>query len=193
MPEWAGQQEAPQGQALTAQGSSCPLGVRGASRHRGPALWGAPGHTVHGIHHTWRRARLVQCLLCPYNRQLWEFWEVAWIGQVSGNDGEAPPARACVPLPAWAGPGLTHGHQSAAVPLVEVGPGFVLAVLAAGQDAIAACARSQAHANRAAALAAELKERNPARGHAGVGGVPDICAPGPGPLPVSSAWAVTHR
>lgn len=58
---------------------------------------------------------------------------------------------------------LTSDRQGAAVPLVEVAPGPGLAVLAAGEDPVAAGAGHQAHTDRAAALGAELEEGNPAR------------------------------
>ena len=59
---------------------------------------------------------------------------------------------------------------------MEVGPGLGLAVLAAGQDPIAAGARCQAHPDGAAALVTELEEGNPARERAGSQGVPGTCA-----------------
>lgn len=89
----------------------------------------------------------------------------AWPGSPS-----RPPAAAQPP------PGLTDGHQGVAVLLVEVGPGLGLAVLAAGQDPIAAGAGCQAHPDGAAALVAELEEGNPAREQAGSQGAPGTCA-----------------
>ena len=74
-------------------------------------------------------------------------------------------------------PGLTDGRQGATVPLVEVAPGFGLAVLAAGQDPVAAGAGRQAHPDGAATLVAELEERDPAREQQGSRGVPATWAP----------------
>lgn len=84
---------------------------------------------------------------------------------VSSGPGEPVSTKTLwghIPAPGQATPELTNGHQGAAVPLVEVAPGSVLAVLAAGQDPVAAGAGREAHPDGAAALAAELEEGNPA-------------------------------
>lgn len=124
----------------------------------------------------------------------WGLWKVAWITQVSGKMGTLTwPPHGLVPVPleaagpqaAQPAPGLTDGCQGAAVPAVEVGPGFGLTALAAGQDPVAAAAGQQAHPDGAAALVAELEEGNPARGPRSRRPVPAPSAtdPAPGPSP----------
>lgn len=103
--------------------------------------------------------------LSPHRPPPRECCTEAWTGRFRGVAGLAQPP-----------PGLTDGHQGVAVLLVEVGPGLGLAVLAAGQDPVAAGAGCQAHPDGAATLVAELEEGNPAREQAGSQGAPSTCA-----------------
>lgn len=93
--------------------------------------------------------------------------------------------EAAGPQVAQPAPGLTDGYEGAAVLGVEVGPGFGLAGLAAGQDPVAAAAGQQAHPDGAATLVAELEKVNPARGPCSGRLVPAPSAtdPAPGPSP----------
>lgn len=154
------------------------------------------GDLGHGIHCRWGKARLAQCLPVPTQAQLGTL-ESGLDRTSFREDGDphcAPdglvrvPLEAAGPQAARLAPGLTDGCQGAAVPAVEVGPGFGLTALAAGQDPIAADAGQQAHPDGAAALVAELEEGNPARGPRSRRPVPAPYATDPAPdLPHISA------
>lgn len=152
--------------------------------------WGIAS-TVGGERPGWPSASL------STHKPKWGPWKVAWITKVSGKMGTltrpphglvAVPSEAAGPQAARPALGLTDGRQGAAVPAVEVGPGFGLTALAAGQDPVAAAAGQQAHPDGAATLVAELEEGNPARGHTVVAGACPLChRPSSGTFPISSA------
>lgn len=169
-------------------------GIRRSPRHRGSAPWGpgrpspgSHGHTGHGVRQMWVSARLAQGLCVPTTRPAKNSGKQTglersgeqWIPSPSDPPGQRPG-----PSPGQAAPGLTDGQQDGAVPLVEVGPGFGLAALAAGEDAVAAHTGHQAHPHGAATLRAEPEEGDPARGTRLSGVVPSV--------PASSAWAAAH-
>lgn len=147
---WRSFPEGPRGLVPVAHGSACAAGDPGASRGPGGPSPGSHGHTGPGAPHARGRA---------------------WPAQ------RPAPARARLGLSrrGTRGP-LTDGGQGAAVTLVEVGPGLGLAVLAAGQHAVAAGAGRQAHPDRPAALVAELEEGDPAGRTARVGPAVWVCA-----------------
>lgn len=158
---WRSLPEGPRGLVPVAHGSACAAGDPGASRGPGGPSPGSHGHTGPGAPRAQGRARLAQ---------------------------RPAPARARLGLSrrGTRGP-LTDGGQGAAVTLVEVGPGLGLAVLAAGQHAVAAGAGRQAHPDRPAALVAELEEGDPVGRTARVGPAVWVCA-----APGSTRPALPH-
>lgn len=178
------------GKPVSTRGPRCPVEPPAGHTTGATGTWGMAS-TVGGERPGWLSASLSS------HKPNWGLWKVAWIAQVSGKMGTLTrPPHGWVPVPLQAAgpqasqpaPGLTDGCQGAAVPAVEVGPGFGLTALAAGQDPVAAAAGQEAHPDGAATLVAELEKGNPARGPCSRRPVPAPYstdpAPGPSPYPL---------